>query len=242
MKKIIIIVSIAVLYLLIAIFGIDLFDNLTNRYILIDNIGFKYTSNKWQKIKIGEENFKKVEIYSAYTFEDLGKHDIQYNDDAWYYNVDKKMVLYEDTMFALKGNNMKLYAYKPNFVINDIRVKDLLRQEGLNYVELNLEKEIEIDLDNNGQIDVIYALSNVYSSSEEDILFSAIIVKLNGEYNVVKTIKNEEEIMLDIFAIIDVNNDKNLEIIITEQGFSLSGNSYAIYGMKNKKYVELIKS
>lgn len=240
-KSIIIVLLIIGIYLLIAIFGLDLLDSITNKYIYIDNVGFKYSNGKWSNIKIDNDILKKYELYLPNSFEYVGKYDIRYNN-KWYYNFKKTFETYDDFMFALKGKNIKVYKYDINYEITDYKIKDILSQNNLNYNALNMEKEIHIDLDNNGQIDVIYALSNVYSEEIEDILFSAIVLKLNGEYNIVKVIKNNDEVLLNVFAIFDINNDKKLELIISEEGYSLNGNTYSIYGLKNNQYNELVKS
>ena len=239
-KSIIIILIIVSLYLLIAIFGLGLLDSLMNKYLYIDNVGFKYSNGKWNNIKISKDILKKYEIYLPNTFEHIGKYNIKY-DNKWYYG-NKGLMPYDEVLFAYKGNNIKIYEYKTNYGIYDTKIKEFLEENNLTYEELNLEKEISIDLDNNGENDVIYALSNVYSSKDEKVLFSAIIVKINKEYSILKTILDDDEVMLDIFAIMDINNDKKLELIINEQGFSLNGNTYSIYGIKNGKYTELIKA
>ena len=247
-KGIIIIISIVGLYLLLAIFGIDFIDGIFNKDIYIDNnVRWTYKNNQWttknynRSAIIKLRNFK---VYKPNTFEYFGKPNLKFQDNTWYIKEKGKFNQYGNYLIAFRGNGIKLYDYKSEYEIKDKQViNSILKEVNINgYNELNLENKIVIDLDNDGREEVIYAISNAYSESIESIRFSVIAVYRNGKYEIIKSLIDNENEVLDVFAIMDVDGDKKLEIIVVSEGFSDSGNTYALYALKNGKYNKLIET
>ena len=106
------------------------------------------------------------------------------------------------------------------------------------YGELNVAKTIKLDVDNDQDEEIIYIMSNVYSDKDEVKTFSIIALYDDGEYKIIKSVIDIEDEILNLYAAIDVDGDKNLEFIISSEFFSC-GNTYSMYGLKDGKYVKL---
>ena len=247
-KGIIIIISILAVYLLLAVFGIDFIDGLFNKDIYIDNnVRWTYKNKEWQTIKYNNNAIIKLRNFKVYlpnTFEYVGKPSLKFQDNQWYIKKKGKYNSYGNYLIAYRGNGMKLYSYKAEYQINDKQaINNVLREANISsYNELNLENKVVIDLDNDGRDEVIYAISNAYSESNESIRFSIIAVYRNGKYEIIKSLIDNESELLNVFTVMDVDGDKNLEIIIVSEGYSDSGNTYSMYALKNGKYNKLIET
>jgi len=243
MKKILIIGSIIVLYLIFAIFGLDFLENMTTRKIYIDtNTAWEYSNNSWANVYNNNIDLKKYNVYSLATFEYLGKLDLQFKNGDWYIKNNGKYSKYNDQLFAYKGNKIKVYQYNYIYAIADTNaISNILSKIGITkYDELNLAKKIVYDIDNDNIEEKIYVLSNVYAE-DGNRKFSVIAVD-DGGYIVVKYLLDVEENMLDILALVDVDDDKKIELIVVNNGFSLSGNTYSLHALKDGQYVELVST
>lgn len=242
-KSIIIIILIVGIYLFLAIYGFDYIDSIFHKNIYIGDTRWEYSKDKWidssNKISNGLK-LSNYYIYKQNTWEYVGRYDVKYSNGNWYIRSKNDYVKYDYPLFAYKGSGIKLYDFEVKYNIEKTKVNAILKKANISkYSTLNLSKSIKIDVDNDGSDETIYVLSNVYSQNEEPILFSIVALEDNGEYKIIKSITKKEEEMLNIFAIIDVDGDKNLELVIAREVFSC-GNTYELYGLKDGKYVKLV--
>lgn len=243
-KSIIIIILIVGIYLFLAIYGFDYIDAIFHKNIYIGDTRWEYSNGKWIDSSSKISNGLKLSNYYIYkqnTWEYVGRYDMKYNNN-WYIRSKNGYAKYNFPLFAYKGSGIKLYNFDTEYNVDKSKVNAILKKANISkYSSLNLSKSIKFDVDNDGLDETIYVLSNVYSQNEEPILFSIVALEDNGEYKIIKSITKKEEEMLNIFAIIDVDGDKNLELVIAKEIFSC-GNTYELYGLKDGKYVKLIST
>lgn len=244
-KSLIIIISLVLIYLIAFTIIFGSYDTFTNKYIYIDNnVSWKYSNKKWENVDIKNETILKgYNIYLPNTYELYGKYTLKYSENNWYIKNKKNFELYGNTLFALKGKKMKFYNFKIERTIDKTTIDKILKEINIsNYKNLNLQKKIIIDLDNDGNNEIIYALSNIYSSDIENIYFNVIALFKDNKYTIIKSIINPDNELSDIFAFVDVDGDSILELIIVDEGFSSSENIYTMYKYENNKFVKLISN
>ncbi|MBR1376889.1 MAG: hypothetical protein IJ565_03650 [Bacilli bacterium] len=250
MKKYAIILFVVLLYLVISL-GIGHIDSSSKKYIYIDtNVRWEYSNKKWNNIdRSNNIELKNYHVYAPYIDQDQGKHDLRYIDGEWYIKETNDYVLYDNILLAYKANNkFKIYEYDREYEISKSEITDILKKIGISgYSALSTSDKIKIDSNDDGDSEYFYIISNMFSESNESSYFSVVAYYSEGDYKIVKsTITKTDNLInktsFNIFAIIDFDGDNNLEIIISEEKFSLLGNEYSLYGLDDGEYIELVSS
>ena len=239
-KGLIILITIITLYVLIVIFGFEMLDSNKNIYIGTE-VKWSYKNSKWQKEDIEKDLLlKKYNVYDADTHKYIGKYNLKKVDNNLYLENKNNYELNENNIIFFKGNKIKLYDFKQEYEIESNVIKEILRKVNISeYGELNLMEKTTIDIDNDGNDEIIYAISNVYSSMNERNHFSIVALYKNNQYQIIKSNIDSGDSLLYVYAIVDLNSDNQLELILIDEGFSLSGNTYYMYELKNNDYIEV---
>ncbi len=239
-KSIIIIGLIVAAYLFFAIVGVDYFDSLFHKNIYVENISWEYSKGKWiEKTIENNLDLKKYTIYKPNTFEYIGKYDLKYKD-TWYIKEKKKFEQYGYSLIAFKGKGIKLYPFDVKYGIDKSVANKILKKININkYGQLNIAKTIKLDVDNDHEEEIIYVMSNLYSDMEESKTFSVIALYDNEKYSIIKYVTDTEDQILNLYAAIDIDGDKNLEFIVASEFYSCV-NSYSMYGLIDGEYVKLV--
>lgn len=247
-KKMIVIVSILLIYLVIMIivYGID---KVKNKFYHLDvlmspNTYLKYENGKWKDEKETQTSMlgKTYKIYqnSNYLYDGV----LQYTDEKWYAfdNNDKPLSLPED-FFAYRGNvNINIAEYAvTDMEINEIfEAEEILKDNGILF-NPSYTKTLKImyDLNNDGMSDTIYIISNTLGIEEQSLYFSIVYVKMNGNTRIL--VKDVSEDMysvpsVNLKQILDYNKDKKYELIIGKTYFDQIGTCYEIFKIEKNAY------
>lgn len=252
-KKIIIIISIMLIYLvvMVIIYGID---KVKNKFYHLDlligpNTYLQYENGKW-KDEIENKNQmlgKKYKIYqnSDYLYSGV----LQYTDNKWYaFDDNNKPLSLQQDFFAYKGNiNIDVVQYHiMDMSENEIlEAEQILKDNGIlfkpSYVKTS---KITYDLNNDGKEESIYIISNTLGMEEQNLYFSLVYVKINGNTNIL--VKHISEDMYDVPSvnvkqILDYNKDKKYELIIEKIYFDQIGTCHEIFKIEKRAY-ESVKS
>ncbi len=208
--------------------------NINNVVILVSpNISIKYESKKYKKIEFNPNLRYNIYVDNNFISNDFIKKD----DDTFYF--DNEIV---KNLIAVSNNKTKVLNYE----IKELEKADYQEMlENLDikkYNEMTIAKKVLIDYDNDGQIEEINFLSNVFVDpfmEDKDDKFSIIYTIKNGEINVIYNRKFSDDMngcLISTPYIIDVNNDDKYEMITTCSYFDKLGTKTQIFELKKNKY------
>ncbi len=239
MKKYTIIVVIALVYLGIVLISMSLFDRAT--YLIInDDMKLMYKNNKWSKIVTKDAKLGQFDLYNMENG-DVVKKKLTIKKGEVY--VDGKPYDIADTI-AYKGD-ISYVSYDTVYDINEAEINKLLNKLKLPTDGLITASVIDIDLDNDGEKEKIYTLNNVTDIiTELDLYFSIAFVVDGNDYMILDKVALTEDFLNphSITLLFDYKKDGKYEIIVERSGISRDDSTYAMYGLKDGKYVELIKT
>lgn len=249
-KKYVVLIAIIVIYILvmILIFGIDRDTITNNTYIVIgENTRWKYVDDEWSKLEITDSVFNrnKFKVYKDQKYK--GNYFIQNYDDTWYFFDDQNVShdLYGQ-LFAYKSDRdievVSFTGEEPSLM----EIKSLLNKYSIqinSFEDLSKAQKISMDFDKDGINEYIYSLSNYMSETASNNLFSIVVYVDNDKpYEIIKNLDDNVRYIYSVSNIIDVNEDKNYEIIIEhEKPLNASMNCHSMHGLKKGKY-DIIKS
>ena len=229
---------IAFIYLLII--GILLyFNNINNAEIILNStISLKYEGKKWKS-----NDFKQKNNYNIYVDNNFIGNGLLIVDDGISYFNNEKL----DNYIAISNSKTEVIPYSES-EINKEEYSKILEQLNIKkYNELKINKKINIDYDNDGEIESIYILSSLFvdpfMEDIEDDKFSIAYTIDNNKLNIIYQKKFTSDMngcLLNIKGIIDVNRDNKYELITTCSYFDQKGTKIQIYELKNSNY-QLVK-
>ena len=234
MKKYLIIVIIAILYILFAFVAPDLFDG--NSYMFIGKKAhWVYKKGEWSNMTSLSKNLGKFNIYDMSTGELIDKTNLYYENGKLLSKGDN--ILNKGFYMSYKGKgSIEFLSYKRNYDVNSKEILDVMKNLGIRNTDIPLASKIVLDLDDDGADETIYEL---YNSTNYD-------VKDGNEYT--KLIyKDDSYSFYDnylVASIIDFTNDGKYEIIVGKSGISFDANdtAYSMFGIKDNKYVKLVST
>ena len=209
--------------------------NINNVVILISpNISIKYEAKNYKKIEFNSNLRYNVYVDNNFISNDFIKKD----DDTFYFN--NEIV---KNLIAVSNNKTRVLDYE---------IKELEKEDYQNilesldikkYKEMTIAKKMLIDYDNDGQIEEIVVLSNVFvdpfMEDVEDDKFSIIYTIKNDEVNIIYNKRFSSDMkgcLISTPYIIDVNNDNKYEMITTCSYFDKLGIKTQIFELKKDKY------
>lgn len=257
-KKIIIVVSILLVYFLIMMifFG---FDSLKKKVyhlevLIAPNTYLKYERGVWKDVKKNETELlgQTYKIYDNHKF--LYNGILQYTDENWYaFNENRKPLSLPENFFAYRGN-LKMDVIDYNSInMSNIEIEEassILKQHNITFEpEFTKNLKIEIDLDYDGEREIIYIISNALGMEEQSIYFSIAYIKNSGNIEVlIDDVSNDmyQVPSLNIKEIVDINQDKVYELIFEKIYFDQKGTCHEIFEYEKESYksvksCELIK-
>ncbi len=240
-KPVVIIVVIMIIYLLTMLFVFNVLPGIMYTTIVLeDNVRWRYSNNQWKDYESDAELIG-YKLYNPNTGDYIGKYDIKYTSKGWSVKFDKQYEPYDKSMLASKSNKFKAYNFEinnltDNTVIDKILNKASLRKNG----GVIIANQIKIDLDNDGKDEIIYGISNMDEMGNTK--FYVMAINMNGEYKIIKKVTGDNVPSIYVYSIIDVDNDSNLELIIKESYFSMSGCDYSLYSLVSGEYEMMIST
>lgn len=253
-KQYIILGTIIVIYILFSYFITNYFQKENSKYLFIDDsVKWQYSNDSWANI--GTNIFQSLDlsdykVYNMYEKQLVGIYDIKQDNNVWYTKSDNSnYVEYENMMLAYKGNDkFSMVSYEETELDGedyDI-IDSLLDELDLKYNSLNIKSKIDLDFDNDGDIETIYTISNMFSEETETSYFSIVFYYDNKKTNVMdKNIVTdsslENRIQSDVLTIIDINGNNKYQVITETSPFSRPEETvYTLYQMNNNTYKKLI--
>ena len=247
MKKTKRIIFLSTLCLLIIPFGKKVFaiEN-ESKKIMIDGISiWKDIDNKWYNTDF-IDNDDNYNIYINNNY--FGTYKINsFNDEFIYYN-NNNSTSYNNSLFAYTTNlNIQLKPFKLlNTTEEDIREINKILNTSFDNNDFPTSEHVDIDLDNNGVIDTIICVSNLYDSNSQNRYFNLLYIKLNNENRQIiinDEIKENDVLNNPVYNIKYIYNDKNNydNIIIQKRYFSNAGEPQnMLFEYKDGKYNQVI--
>ena len=191
-------------------------------------------------------NTSKVYLDNKY----FGEYSLWYDDSKWYaFKSDKSAVIMEGDLLAYSSNfdlDIKEFEIKEN--TNNTYVHQVLAKNELpTSSQMTINSVVKVDIDNDGIEEEIYTISNAFASDfYPDKLFSiAFMVKDEQIYSMYTNI---EEASFGngckpyVRAILDINEDKTYEVILTCGKFSIQKQEDMLFKLNKEKFDLLISN
>lgn len=245
MKKYLIVIIIALLYLLFAIFIPNLLDN--NEYIFLDTkTKWVYKQGEWSNFTPSSEKLGLFKLYNMKEVEFVKNANLYYVDGGI---TTKDKSLYDDNfMLAYKGKKkLGLVSYEKTYGINSSETSAVLKALSINTTDMPTSSKIVIDLDNDGEDETIYELYNsINYNPDTKLYYSVVCVKDGNTYTKLAYDTSTYSFYEtnSVTSIIDFTNDGKYEIIIGNRGISFNeiDTKYSMYGLEDGKYVKLVST
>lgn len=211
---------------------------------------FEYSNKNWIKVNnghINDYNWKEFDVFLDSEYK--GKK-LVWHDDQWYiFDKNKSAINYTEKFIGIKAN----YDININkFVVENDVSKDYAYEILSDYdlpltSELTVNDKIVVDLDNDGEEEEIYLISNTFTmDSDPDTIFSKVfMVKNNQKYSIFEQHESGDVYsgcLPYVNSIIDVDNDNNFEIVLTCSKFSAQEPINTIYKFDQTKFNKLISN
>lgn len=216
--------------LLMLVFVVLFIRNINTKYILFSDGNHLKYDNNWSIIDSGNIPNKKYKVVQdGIIIEDK----VEMIDEEIYVGNIKIIA----DIIAYRGNNLDSKYYQDkDFDETDYQYLNLiLNKKGINIDshQLSFLYKYEIDLNNDEQMETIYAVANHYDT-EIGQLFSLVAIK-NGEIIEFNTFETEYDSYIPYLYFIDIN--KKTSIIFKNTYASLIGQDVKIISFdKNLKY------
>jgi len=245
-KKIyIILISIYVVIALIAVIFIGV-NNKQKGYIILPGYDLYYKN----KNTIKSYNKKIDELKDIITITDIETKKLKFKNE-------EQLEIYENNEITdIRQNLIMAYSSNLNFDIanysketlndEDIKILNQILEEHdiIGYENLNTNEKISFDYDQNGIEETIYFVSNLFEETVYDKVFAFVYYIENNE---IKYLSEQVTDILKIYdlcvprmnSIVDLDEDKKYEFIISCEYFSNKGIQNSIYKKQNNLF-ELI--
>lgn len=211
---------------------------------------FEYNNKNWIKVNSGhisDYNWKEFDVFLDSTYK--GKK-LVWHDDQWYiFEKNKSAINYTENFIGIKAN-YEINVYK--FEVENDTSKDYAYELLSDYnlplsSELTVNDKINVDLDNDGEEEEIYMISNAFPiESEPDTIFSNVfMIKNKQKYSILEQHEQGDVYsgcLPNINSIIDVDNDNNYEIVLTCSRFSAQDPINTIYKFDKTKFNKVISN
>ena len=234
-KNIIILVIIIVVYLFIS-FLINYMVNFSKIYIIFpDNINIKY--EKGWKIFRDEKTLENKYIITN-NGDIISEEKLSINDNI----ITAKNIQLQDDMVAYKGNNIKNIIYKTSeFNENDYNyLRSILKKKNVNIdLKYTINSKYEIDLNNDGNQETIYSISNNYDTALGK-LFSLLMIRNNDEIIQYEEFESEYDSYIPYIYFVDIKKDNNADMIIKNTYSSLTGQQIRMLSFKDDLSYEVV--
>ena len=211
-----------------------------------DATWYCYGGSWEKKYNINDYDWKKMDVFIDGQYS--GKYYITH-DDQWYLYDDNKEAVEKNGNFLAIESNFEVTAI--NFTMDEIEDNEYVVEELENHglstgSQLTVNNQTKIDIDSDGVEETIYVISNTFPLDfDTDFTFSYVFMEKDGQ--LYEIYSNEADNMYDavrpyINAIIDTNNDKTYEILISTSEYSTQGQNHILYEWKNNQFQKIIEN
>ena len=253
---IIFIIVLIVIYCLILFFflgGSKRISKEKNDIVLIPDQSTMWTCSKnhWTNVTLDESleklNWLKYNVYID--DEKFGNYYMWYDNSKWYlFDKDRNSINYDGELFAYNSNyKIKVSKFKDNEINDFSYVEKMLKKKKVNSIDISeyvVSSQIDIDVDNDGEKEAFYIISNSNISSSNNNNFSIIfMVKDDKIYDIYSEIRDDTTCLPYISKFIDVDEDNKLELIVGCDSLSVNGNKKFLYKFtKDNKYKIIVSN
>lgn len=218
------------------------FINSKNDYVIInDKDIFKITNNKWTKIN--KRNINRLSFSNSYSLigdKFIGKTYLNSNKDNFeIYDSAYQKIDATDTLITLntKKEIEDIKIAKQYNAFDDVdmqNVNNILKRYSLDDESFSVTLKYITDLNNDGEDDIIYSISNFYDQDNRSKAFSLIFSSINNNIEMI------DEVIVDsadeyststiyLKSVLDIDQDNNYELIISNASYGNDNNCYSIY-------------
>lgn len=180
----------------------------------------------------------------------FGKYNVVHDESKWYlFDNERKAYSYSGHFVAYQADyNMPVKSYEEKEITDYTYVNQVLGENNLPLnQELTVNLYINVDYDNDGVKENFYFISNAFPmESDPENIFSIVFMEKTGTiYPIYKSIAPRQGFngcMPYMDAIIDVNDDKKYELIISCSKYSIKEPIDILYEFSNNKFSVIISN
>lgn len=227
--KYIIIIVILILYggVMYLVFGVSETKErkATTTLLVGDSAVWNYSSRDWMNLNtpslLSSLNWQKFKIYIDNQY--FGKYLVWQDDERWYlFDNHKNAISYQGNLLAYKADfDMDIVDFSTSDITDYAYVNQVLEEHGFTTdVTYTLENVTKVDFDKDGILEEFYIVSNVFAIDffPEKYFSFVFMVDNNKIYMLYEDVDTNEGVngcKPNIYAVADVDNDRNYELILT---------------------------
>lgn len=252
-KKYMIVFSILLIYLLIIFLWNGkriIKDHFVTSYIMISpSTQWKYEKGSWNTVtNVVEYSMKQFDTYvDGKTF---GSYNVTYNNKFYLFTDKRESIRYNGNLIAVRGSlpidvlSFKEEIIDPTTPIVSEVLKEKNIKASLDAIKVRL---VSMDIDNDKKLENIYVMNNVFYAKEGENSFALAFIIDDGKRvyiyeKIENAVRTLEMCVPYIQNMIDIDRDKNYEIIMGCEYFSNNGTCHNLYNNKTNQYKSIIKS
>lgn len=249
-KKIYIILIVIVLVFFLVMFALFGVDNLRkekyNTTLIVGNdTVWTYKRKRWINItnstSRADLNWDKYKVFVSN--EELGDYLLWYSDKWYAFDDNKKPIKIDGSLIAYKANyDMNIYKFTEEKIDDYRYVYDVLKENGLDVEsKFTASYKVSLDFDNDESKEDFYLITNTFPMDfNPDKIFSIVFMVDDGNiYNIYTDISNNSGFngcKPYFTSFIDVDNDKDLELILSCSQYSVSNRIDMLYKFDNNEF------
>lgn len=225
-------------------------------YLVGNEIQIKYENGKWSNIiDSSDYSLKKFDVINDKQY--LGNYKVLFNNRLLLYENGKK-VDYDGDIIAYRGTlKFKLSSYNYNEAKSN--EDDFIIKKALNKVKISedafysIDQKVFSDVDNDGNNETIYNISNIKQpdsdaidcvpiavSNSSNVNYSIIFIYKNNDVKIINSIVDVEQVFenFQIYKIVDIRADGKKELLYTK-GYPLNPSSECLflYNLSKEKQI-----
>lgn len=247
-KKYVLLLFILIIFFIVMFFMYGINKKKTvGSFVVNKNEMFSFSEGTWKVIRTADDlkkfNWEKFNVYADNEL--LGKKMLWYDDnDGWYlFDSNRNSYNYAGNLFAY--NTTYDFQYL-NIVSSDIDTlsyaKTLMKKNNVNvntsYTNANL---YEVDFDNDGVQEKFYTITNAFDIDNNPSKYFSFVFMVKNEkiyvlYNAVAKFSTYDGCIPYINAIGDFDNDKNREILIGCNKYSIQTPITMLYKYDKREF------
>ena len=219
--------------------------------ILVDNNAvWQYRNQKWININhysdLQKMNWEKFHVYFKETKE-KGTYYV-WLDDKWYFFNDKKQALQLSGEFIGVNSNYDMHISFPEEtkIVDLTYVNQVLEENGIEDVDFTLSNTFSFDIDNDKVEENFYIISNTFTEKPAEKIFSIVFMEQEGITYPIYTDVDQNRGLNGcrpfVNAMLDIEDDKTYELILSCAGYSVDKIQAMLYQYKDGKFSVIISN
>jgi hypothetical protein len=254
MKKNIGIIIVIILILFSFIFSFIIVPYVNNKSVFViigDNTIWKKTNDSWKSVSVRSlPKFSYSKVYSYNGSNYIGETYNDYSDDLIVYDKNYEQIELTSELLSIKTSE-KLKSTKSVYNSDEEEWDSEYINKVLEKYSITEEYEVNkyvIDVNNDGNQDTIFNISNFYLNDEDETSYSIIFSVINDNIDIIDSVivSKDEELKtqtINLNHVVDLDNDGEYEIIITKASYGNSDdvcNTMYKYDISSNKYIKII--